>query len=82
MDFPQKILIVALLCILSVVVNLPFGYFRKRSKKFSFRWLLCIHLPITFIILARIISNVDFKYIPLFLLAAFIGQFIGGKMEF
>ncbi len=82
MDFSQKILIVVLLCILTVVINIPFGYLRKRSKRFSFKWLLYIHLPIPFIILARTISQVDFKYIPLFILAAFIGQFFGGKIEF
>lgn len=80
MDF-SKLALVAVLFMLTVIVNLPFGYFRRRSRRFSFKWFLYIHIPIPVIFLARVLSNLDFRYIPLFILAAVIGQFWGGRME-
>ncbi len=80
MDF-SKLALVAVLFMLTVLVNLPFGYFRRRSRRFSFKWFLYIHIPIPVIFLARVLSNLDFRYIPLFILAAVIGQFWGGRME-
>ncbi|RJQ40617.1 MAG: hypothetical protein C4550_03175 [Nitrospiraceae bacterium] len=66
----------------TVMLNTPFGYLRGKAKRFSFKWFLYIHLPIPFVLLARILSNVDMMYIPLFVLAAVIGQIWGGKLEF
>lgn len=81
MDFGSNAVLVAVLFSLTVLINLPFGYFRRRSKRFSFKWFLYIHIPIPFILLARVLSQLDFRYIPLFILAAVIGQFWGGRME-
>ena len=65
------------------MLNTPFGYLaRGKQKRFSFKWFLYIHLPIPFVLLARILSNIDMTYIPLFVLAAVIGQVWGGKLEF
>jgi len=82
MDFGSKAVLVAVLFLLTVLINLPFGYFRRRSKRFSFKWFLYIHIPIPVIFLARVLSQLDFRYIPLFVLAAVIGQLWGGRMEF
>ncbi len=81
MDFGSNAVLVAVLFSLTVLINLPFGYFRRRSKRFSFKWFLYIHIPIPFILLARVLSQLDFRYIPLFILAAVIGQVWGGRME-
>ena len=82
MDFGSNAVLVAVLFSLTVLINLPFGYFRRKAKRFSFKWFLYIHIPIPFIFLARVLSHLDFRYIPLFVLAAVIGQFWGGRMEF
>ena len=82
MDFGSKAVLVAVLFSLTVLINLPFGYFRGKAKRFSFKWFLYIHIPIPFIFLARVLSQLDFRYIPLFVLAAVIGQLWGGRMEF
>lgn len=66
---------------LALIVNLPFGYLRQKSRKYSLKWFLYIHLPVPLIILARLLSHIDFKYIPLFLAAGVVGQFCGGKLE-
>lgn len=82
MEFSSKIIHVALLFALTVLINLPFGYFRKRAKRYSFKWFLYIHIPIPFIFFARVLSHLDFRYIPLFVVAAVIGQLWGARMEF
>jgi len=72
---------VIMLTAITLLLNLPFGYARARTRRFSFRWFLCIHIPIPFIFIARILSHIDLKYIPFLALAALIGQIVGGKLE-
>jgi hypothetical protein len=64
------------------MLNLPFGHLRAKTKKLSLKWFLCIHLPIPIIFLGRFLSHLDFRYIPIFVVAAIIGQIWGGKLEF
>ncbi len=66
----------------TLLINLPFGYFRRKTRKYSFKWFLCIHLPIPLIFLARVSANLNYRYIPIFVLAAITGQILGGKIEF
>lgn len=80
MDFNAKFALIAGLFLLTFVLNLPFGYFRAKEKKYSFKWWFYIHLPIPFIIFVRIASQLDFRYIPIFISAAIIGQVCGGKL--
>jgi hypothetical protein len=82
MDLHSKTFTVLLLCAFTVLVNLPFGYARTQTKKYSLRWFLCIHLPIPLIFIARTLSHIEFKYIPVLVLAAITGQILGGKLEF
>lgn len=73
---------VLLITLFTFLVHLPFGYLRSRSTKYSFKWFMYIHIPIPFIILIRIITNTDYKFIPLFVIAAILGQLFGGKLKF
>lgn len=82
MDVLSKTALVAGLFLLTSLLNLPFGYLRQKTTRFSFKWFLYIHLPIPLIFLARVLSNLDFRYIPLFVFAALMGQILGGKLEF
>ena len=82
MDWLIKSAIIIGIFSFTVMLNTPFGYLRGKTKRFSFKWFLYIHLPIPFVLLARILSNIDMTYIPLFVLAAVIGQVWGGKLEF
>jgi len=81
MDLGAKWLLIAGVFVFTLLLNIPFGYFRGKAKRFSFKWFLYIHLPIPFVFVARILSHIDIVYIPLFLLAAVIGQICGGKLE-
>lgn len=81
MEFHNKMYAVLLLLLFTLLINLPFGYARAKSRRFSFRWFLYIHIPIPIIFIARTISHIEFKYLPLLALAAIIGQVVGGKLE-
>lgn len=64
----------------TLIVNLPFGYLRARSKKYSIPWFLYIHLPIPAIIFLRLTFEFTWKAIPFVVAAAVTGQYAGGKM--
>ena len=81
MDFNTKLALIAGLLSLTFMLNMPFGYFRGKTKRYSFKWFLYIHIPIPFIFFARTMSHLDIRYIPLFVFAAIIGQVWGGKLE-
>ena len=69
------------LFIFTLLINLPFGYFRSKTKRYSLRWFLYIHIPIPLIFIARTLSHIEFRYIPIFILAALAGQILGGKFN-
>lgn len=82
MELHNKFYAVLILLGFTLLINLPFGYARAKTRRYSFRWFLYIHVPIPIIFIARTISHIEFKYIPLLALAAIIGQIVGGKLEF
>ncbi len=80
MDLESKFVLLLIVLLLTIAINMPFGYVRRKTRKFSFKWFAYIHLPIPLIFLARVLSHIDFRYIPLFVAAAVIGQILGGKL--
>lgn len=81
MGMPLKVLIIISLFLFTCLINLPFGYLRGKSRKYSFKWFLYIHIPIPFVLFLRAISNIEYKYIPLFVIAAIIGQVMGSRVQ-
>jgi len=63
------------------VLNLPFGLWRARVRRFSWPWILAIHLPVPLIIALRIYGGLGWRFItfPVLIGAFFAGQFAGGK---
>ncbi|HMN24187.1 MAG TPA: hypothetical protein PKE38_06790 [Ignavibacteriaceae bacterium] len=61
------------------VFNLPFGYWRANVPKYGLQWALAIHIPVPFIIIARIYSNIGFELYtyPILVGAFFLGQVAG-----
>ncbi|MEW6161921.1 MAG: hypothetical protein AB1606_01170 [Nitrospirota bacterium] len=82
MDFYTKFYAILALFAFTLLINLPFGYARAKTKRYSLRWFLYIHIPIPLVFIARTISHIDIKYIPIFVFATIIGQLCGGKLEF
>ncbi len=82
MDLQNTFYVTLALFVFTLLINLPFGYARAKAKKYSFRWFLCIHIPIPLIFIIRTISHIHVEYIPIFVFAAVAGQIIGGKIDF
>lgn len=73
-----KILLVSAICLL---VNIPLGMMRERSRKFSWQWICWIHASIPLIIAMRFWLHLSSIAIPINIAAAVLGQFIGGRPE-
>lgn len=80
MNIQYTLMILVLLSAFALVLNLPFGYMRGGTRKFSFLWFLYIHLPIPFVIAMRLVAGFNYKVIPLVLAASVIGQVIGARI--
>ncbi len=67
-----------------ILLNIPFGYWRYGVKKFSFPWVLAIHIPVLIIIASRYFFDIPYHLLilPLNVGAFFLGQFLGGKLFF
>ena len=68
---------------LVMLLNLPFGFWRAGSRKFSHPWFLAIHLPVPAVIALRIFSGIGWQLqtLPLMLAAFSTGQLLGGKLR-
>ena len=65
----------------SFIVNIPMGYKREGYRKFSFGWIIWIHLSVPFIIALRIWFHIHPIWIPLFIALAVAGQIIGARLR-
>ena len=73
----------ALISLITFILNLPFGYWRANVRKFSLQWVLAIHIPVLLVILERIFSGLGFAFItyPILIGSFFLGQYLGGRMH-
>ncbi len=69
--------------LLVFLLNLPFGYWRASSKKFSPRWFLAALLPAPLAVALIIYSGPGWKPVSFLVLvgAYFLGQFVGGRVR-
>lgn len=67
--------------ILVFLINLPFGYWRSRVKKFSLQWFLAIHLPVPFVYMLRTYAGIGWSVLSFIVLVGFffLGQYIGSR---
>lgn len=72
---------IILITLLAFLLNIPFGYLRSHTKKYSLKWFLYIHVPVPLVILTRLLMHADYNYIPFFVLSSIAGQFLGGRIE-
>ena len=72
------LLIVALA---TFMLNLPCGFWRQGTRKFSPGWITAVHLPLPFVVLLRLRSGVGFAWYtyPVVVGAYWAGQFLGGR---
>ena len=81
MELMPKIALVLGLFSMSFMLNVPFGFFRSRTRKLSFKWFLFVHATIPIIFLGRFFAHLGAAYVPFFVAAAVLGQIAGGKLE-
>lgn len=67
------------IALIVLIINVPFGYWRANVKKFSFQWILAIHLPVPLVILLRYVGEIGFAWYTYVVLvtAFFVGQRLG-----
>ncbi len=76
----QNIFGLLVLILFALAINVPLGYLRQNYEKFSFGWYFYIHISIPLIIYMRIKSGYSWKFIPLTLGGAVVGQLLGGVL--
>jgi len=69
------------LLLFALAINLPLGFLREGSRRYSVRWFVYIHLSIPLIIALRIWEGFGWKVIPLTLGCAVLGQILGGRLR-
>ena len=65
-----------------LALNLPFGFWRARQKKFTLNWFLAIHGAVPIVAALRYFSGVGWQLatLPVLIGAYCGGQFIGGRL--
>jgi hypothetical protein len=60
-------------------MNIPFGYWRSNTRRFSLQWFLAIHIPVPFVIAIRLGAHLGFHWTSYVVLvtAFFLGQQFG-----
>lgn len=80
MDLHQTVTLGALLGF-AFFANLPLGFLREGSDKFSLRWFLYIHLSIPVIIALRVAYGFGWSVVPFTIGCAVAGQLLGGHLR-
>ena len=71
-----------LISLLVLVLNIPFGYWRKNVARYSLQWFMAIHIPVPVIILLRLTTGIGFAWYTYVILvsAFFLGQQAGSRI--
>jgi hypothetical protein len=73
--------VILLIAAAAFVLNLPLGYLREGTRKFSPAWFVYVHLSVPLIALLRITNHLSYWLIPLFIACAVGGQLAGGSLR-
>ncbi|MCL5884743.1 MAG: hypothetical protein M1377_05305 [Deltaproteobacteria bacterium] len=76
---PHDLSLIAWIGIMSLIVNVPLGYLREGTRKYSAGWFLWVHLSIPLIAFLRIHNRLTPWAIPVFVAFAVAGQIFGGR---
>ena len=79
MNINVSIALISLL-LFALFSNIPLGYLRMGSPKYSVRWFVYIHLSVPFIIGLRIANNISWQMVPFSIALAVAGQMIGSRL--
>ncbi|HEX2869101.1 MAG TPA: hypothetical protein VHO03_18815 [Ignavibacteriales bacterium] len=64
------------------LLNLPFGFWRSKVRKFSLQWFLAIHAPVPLVYAIRIYAGIGWHLttFPVLIGSFFLGQFVGNRV--
>lgn len=70
-------------CLITYLINLPFGYWRGGLKKLSFWWFIAIHAPVPLVVITRKLFDIQLSWtlIPFLFGSFFLGQFSGNMLR-
>lgn len=79
----EDIVNLSLLMLFTFLLNLPFGMWRERSRKFSWQWVVGIHGPIPLIVAMRFGLQLGFQLytFPFVVGSFFAGQWVGSRVQ-
>ncbi|MEJ2520269.1 MAG: hypothetical protein P8Y91_08000 [Desulfuromonadales bacterium] len=60
--------------------NIPLGFLRMGSPRYSLRWFVYIHLSVPFIIALRIVNGISWHMIPFSIALDVAGQMVGSRI--
>ncbi len=63
----------------ALLANIPLGYLREDTERYSLRWFIYIHLSIPFIVALRQTLGFGWEVIPFSVACAVAGQVVGGR---
>lgn len=69
------------LLLIAFLMNVPLGYLREASTRYSVRWFLYIHLSIPIIVLLRLTYGFGWPVVPFSIGCAIAGQILGGRLK-
>ena len=74
---------IVILGILILLINLPFGYWRRGQRKFSLLWFVAIHAPVPLVVGMRLGLGIPWRLetFPLLVASYFTGQFLGSRIR-
>jgi hypothetical protein len=67
----------------TLVLNLPFGFWRAGVRKYSTAWFLAVHATVPLVVGMRLAAGLGWRLstFPILIGAFFGGQFIGGRIR-
>ena len=73
---------VLILAAATLLINLPFGYWRESARRFSPAWFVAVHAAVPVIIILRLWLDLEWRLatLPLLLVAYMTGQFLGATL--
>ncbi|PLX82198.1 MAG: hypothetical protein C0617_15010 [Desulfuromonas sp.] len=78
---PSQPLDLAIVLLFAFAANLPLGFLREGSRKYSLHWFVYIHLSIPFIVILRLVQGLGWSVVPFTLACAVAGQLVGGRVR-
>lgn len=79
MNLELNITLISLL-LFAFLSNIPLGFLRMGSPRYSLRWFVYIHLSVPFIIGLRLANNISWQMIPFSIALAVAGQMVGSRL--